>query len=110
MPEKTTKQGRKYAIDGRKLVWHPEDDEGEQGNAADILIPLRIKMGLVIDVGTEDFDAKTMVAILDSLIPDRMDDIREMDANDFNDMFLTWQTEYEALSGAKLGESGASVS
>lgn len=110
MPEKTSKQGRKYDIDGRKVVWHPEDDEGEQGNLPDVRLPLRIKMGLVLDAGEQEMDNAGMVRMLELLIPNQMDTLREMDVNDFQDMFITWQDEYNSLTGASMGESSASAS
>lgn len=110
MPEKTSTQGRKYDIDGRKVVWHPEDDDGAVGNLPDVRIPLRLKLGLILDLAGEDLDNKTMAQMLEAIIPDQMDTLREMDVNDFQDMFATWQGEYNTVSGASLGESSASAS
>lgn len=110
MPEKTSEQGRKYDVDGRKVIWHPEDDEGEQGNLPDVRLPLRIKMGLVLDAGEMEMDNSGMVRMLELLIPNQIDTIREMDVNDFQDMFVSWQSEYNTLTGASVGESGASGS
>lgn len=108
MPEKTSKQGRKYDIDGRKVVWHPEDDDGETGSIPDIRIPLRLKLGLVLDMASKDLDNQSMAEMLEAIIPDQMDVLREMDVNDFQDMFQTWQSEYNAVSGATLPESSGS--
>lgn len=110
MPEKTSKQGREYDIDGRKVLWHPEDDEGESGNLPDIRLPLRLKLGLVLDLAGKDLDNETMALMLERLIPDQMDALREMDVNDFQDMFVTWQEEYNTITGASTGESSASDS
>lgn len=110
MPEKTSKQGRKYDIDGRKILWHPEDDDGVTGNLPDVRVPLRVKLGLILDVGDVNMDAAGMVRMLNLIIPDQMDTLREMDVNDFQDMFVTWQDEYNTLTGASLGESSASAS
>ena len=108
MPEKTSSQGRKYDIDGRKVVWHPEDDDGEVGNLPDVLIPLRLKLGVVLDMKVEELNNDTMAKMLETIIPNQMDMLREMDVNDFQDMFSTWQTEYNTVTGANLGESSAS--
>ncbi len=50
-------------------------------------------------------DADGMFSLLSRLIPDQADALQDMDLNDFQDMFAAWQSEYEALSGASLGES-----
>ncbi|MGH6978297.1 MAG: hypothetical protein ACRED4_03240, partial [Brevundimonas sp.] len=111
MPTKTSTEGRSYEIDGRKFVWRPEDDDGVTGNLPDVRIPLRLMLGLVLDLADGDsLDAKIMAQMLERLIPNQMDVLREMDLNDFQDMFTTWQTEYTQLSGASLGEfSGSSA-
>lgn len=109
MATKTTPHGRDYEIDGRRLTWHPEDDDGVQGNVADVTIPLRIKLGLILDLAEEDNLSNTAMAqMLERIIPNHMETLREMDVNDFQDMFLTWQREYNSLTGASLGESSAS--
>lgn len=105
MPTKTTKFGRDYEVTGKKFIWHPLDDNDESGNLPDITIPLRIKLGLILDLGDEgDFNNTAMAQILESLIPDQMDRLRDMDVNDFQEMFATWQREYNTLTGASLGE------
>lgn len=108
MPTKTTKDGRRYDIDGRKLIWHPEDDEGVTGNLPDVKIPLRLKLGLILDLAGQELDNAVMAQMLERIIPDQMDVLREMDVNDFQDMFSTWQDEYNGLTGASLGESSGS--
>jgi len=108
MPEKTSENGRKYDIDGRSLVWHPEDDEGVAGNLPDIRIPLRIKMKLVLAMSDKTMDSAVMSEMLAAIIPNQTEATGEMDVNDFQDMFVTWQTEYNTLTGASLGESEGS--
>jgi hypothetical protein len=108
MPEKTTKSGRTYELDGRRFTWYPLDDDDQPGNLEPVTIPLRIKFGLVRDLVGQGLDAQGMFDFLNRLIPDQSAALDEMDLNDFQDMFATWQAEYEALSGATLGESGAS--
>lgn len=108
MVSKTTADGRTYEIDGKRLIWHPEDEDGNPGNLPDIVIPLRIKMALVLDLAEKDLDNTVMAQMLAAIIPHQMDALREMDVNDFQDMFTTWQREYNSLTGASLGESGAS--
>lgn len=111
MPTKTTDKGREYEIDGRRLTWHPLDDEDQTGTIPDVKIPLRLKLGVILDVGEHrDLDISTMKDMLAALIPNQMDTLREMDVNDFEAMFVTWQTEYQSLSGASLGESSGSPS
>lgn len=110
MPEKTSKQGRKYDIDGRKIIWHPEDDEGVSGNVPDVRIPLRLKLSLILDMAGREMDNSVMAELLEHVIPDQMEILREMDVNDFQDMFATWQDEYNTLTGASTGESSASDS
>jgi hypothetical protein len=111
MPTKTTSDGRPYEIDGKRLTWHPEDDDGQRGNLPDVVLPLRLKMGLVLDLAEREMDNAVMYEMLTRLVPERFHDtMREMDVNDFQDMFTTWQSEYNTLSGASLGESGASAS
>ena len=105
MPTKKTKAGREYEINGKRLTWHPLDDDDEPGNLADVTIPLRIKLGVVYDMNDRELDAAGMADMLDSLIPNQREALREMDLLDFEEMFRTWQTEYQALSGASLGES-----
>lgn len=108
MTTKTSSQGRQYEIDGRKLIWHPEDDEGETGNVPDVRIPLRLKLGLILDLAGKDLDNVVMAEMLERIIPDQMELLQEMDVNDFQDMFGTWQNEYNTLTGASLGESSGS--
>lgn len=110
MPEKTTKDGRKYRIDGKAVFWPPEDEDGVQGNLPDIRIPLRLKMKTVLAVAGRDLDNAVMNDLLAAIIPDQSEALGEMDVNDFQDMFTTWQNEYNTLTGASLGESSGSSS
>lgn len=110
MVDKNSKQGRKYAIDGRKLIWHPEDDDGVQGNMPDVTIPLRIKMRTVLALADRDLDNGGMADMLRAILPESQHDlIDDMDVNDFQDMFVTWQEEYSSLTGGSLGESSPSA-
>lgn len=97
MPEK----GR-YAINGKTFTWTTEDED-------QITIPLRIKLKLIRGMAGRELDADAMFDILDALIPDQADTLDEMDVNDFQAMFISWQGEYERLSGASLGESQPSA-
>lgn len=108
MVSKTSKQGRTYDIDGRSLIWHPEDDDGEQGNLPDVRVPLRLKMGLVLKFADRDMDNKVMAEMVRAIIPGDGAVVDEMDVNDFQDMFTTWQSEYNSLTGGSLGESSPS--
>lgn len=110
MVDKTSKQGRTYSIDGRRVVWHPEDDDGEQGTMPDVTIPLRIKMKTVIALANQELDTLGMSKMLAAILPEsQMPMIEDMDVNDFQDMFVTWQDEYNSLTGGSLGESSPSV-
>lgn len=108
MVSKVSKQGRAYDIDGRSLVWHPEDDDGAQGNLPDVRVPLRIKMGLVLKFADRDMDNSVMAEMVRAIVPNQAEAIDEMDVNDFQDMFTTWQAEYNSLTGGSLGESSGS--
>lgn len=109
MVDKTSKEGRTYSIDGRRLIWHPEDDDGQQGNMPDITIPLRIKMRTVLALSDRDMDTMVMSEMLRAILPEsQVELIDDMDVNDFQDMFVTWQDEYNSLTGGSLGEPLAS--
>lgn len=104
MPTKKTDTGREYEIDGKRFVWRPLDDDDQPGNLPDVEIPLRIKLGTIRALAHRDLDAAAMFDILEQVIPDQAEALDEMDLNDFQAMFSTWQAEYQALSGATLGE------
>lgn len=109
MVSKTSEQGRTYDIDGRRLIWHPEDDDGNQGAMPDVTIPLRIKMKTILAMAETDLDTVGMSEMLKAILPESQHAfIQEMDVNDFQDMFGTWQSEYNTLTGGSLGESSPS--
>jgi hypothetical protein len=110
MPEKTTTNGRAYEIDGKTFTWHPEDDNGEVGNAEPIAIPMRIKLKVLRSLSSEELTPTGMFTFLETIIPHQAEALDEMDINDFTAMFETWQTEYNALTGATLPESSGSSS
>lgn len=110
MPEKTAKSGRKYEIDGKKFRWFPEDDDGQVGNIEPIEIPMRIKLKLLRELNDENLDAATMFKMIEAIVPGQSAVMDEMDVNDFQDMFQTWQDEYTSLTGATLPESSGSSS
>jgi hypothetical protein len=110
MPTKTTPAGREYDVDGKRFTWHPLDDDDQPGTLPDVVLPLRIKLGVLRSLSGRDLDADGMFAMLEALAPDQSDTLDEMDVADFQAMFSTWQAEYQALSGAALGESSGSSS
>lgn len=85
-----------YTVDGRKFVWHGFD--------GDVEIPLRLPLGVVRRVADRDLDATVMFEILDALIPSS-DALDAMDLNEFQTMFVAWQSAYNESTGATLGES-----
>lgn len=108
MPEKTSKNGRTYEINGKKLSWFPLDDD-DNPKPDPIVIPMRIKLGTVLKIGADkELTPRKMRDLLKALIPGYQDALDDMDLNDFQAMFTTWQAEYELLSGASLGESKGS--
>lgn len=104
MPSKQTKAKQPYRIDGRKLYWQPEDDDGVRGNLPEVAIPMRIKLGVLRDFDDQDMSPGVMFRILEKIIPGQADAIDDMDLNDFMAMFRAWQAEYNLLNGASLGE------
>ncbi len=104
MADKTSKSGRTYTVDGKKFSWFPLDDD-DNPLTEPVTIPLRIKLGLVREMAEQKLDAEGKFLLLSKLIPGQVAALDEMDLNDFQDMFGSWQDEYEALSGASLGES-----
>jgi hypothetical protein len=107
MVTKQSSNGSSYEIDGRRFIWHPEPFEGEE-TLPDVVIPLRIKMGLVLDIAGQELDNSVIATMFERIIPAQMDVVREMDVNDCQEMFTTWQADYNALTGASLGESSGS--
>lgn len=111
MPTKKTETGREYEITGKRFVWHPLDDDDETGNLPDITIPLRMKIGLIwqMDDDGATLDLGGMRRILTAIVSEsQVETLKEMDVHDFQEMFTTWQTEYNALNGASLGEASGS--
>lgn len=109
MPEKTSKDGRRYEIDGRRFTWFPLDEDDKEGDG--FTIPLRIKVSALRGVADQNLDASGMFAFLERILPENaMARVDEMDVNDFQEMFATWQKEYNSLTGASLGESSGSSS
>ena len=104
MPTKKSENGSAYEVDGKAFVWHPLDDNGERGTLEPVTIPLRIKLKVIRALAGRDLDAAAMFDLLERLVPDQAEALDEMDLNDFQDCFNTWQAEYEKLSGATLGE------
>lgn len=104
MPEKKTKAGKPYRITGKRFIWSPLDDNDERGNLPDVEIPLRIKLKVIRSMADRELDAAAMFTILEALIPNQSAELDEMDLNDFQAMFNAWQTEYNSLNGATLGE------
>lgn len=110
MPTKKTKTGVDYEVDGKKFTWHPESEDGERGTLPAIEIPLRLKLKVIRSMNDRDLDAGAMFDIVNAIVSGREDVLDEMDLNDFQQMFATWQDEYTALTGASLGESSGSSS
>lgn len=97
MPTKTTDDGRSYTVTGKTFEWTTDD-------GATVTLPLRIKLKVIRAMDADSLDAAGMFAILDGIAPGHADVFDEMDLNDFSRMFVTFQREYQALSGASLGE------
>lgn len=104
MPTKTTPQGTDYDIDGKVFIWHPADDDDVRGNMPDVRIPLRIKLKLIRALTGDTIDVDSMFTLLGALVPDQQEVLDDMDVNDFQEMFSTYQEEYSLLTGASLGE------
>lgn len=98
MPKKTTEDGHEYSIDGRTFTWTTEDGQK-------VTIPMRVKLKVLRGLSGRAMDAETMFDMLEQIIPDQAAVLDEMDIiTDFQPMFETWQTEYNSLTGASLGE------
>jgi hypothetical protein len=108
MPAKKAANGQRYTINGRTFTWHPDAEEGEA--LADVVLPMRIKLKVIRELADMPLTADTMADILELVAPEHEETYAEMDLNDFQSMFNTWQAEYEKLSGASLGESSGSPS
>lgn len=103
MPSKKAKTGQQYAIDGKTFVWtSPEAD-------VEIRIPMRLKLKTIRAMSGRNLDdLETMFDLLDAVAPGQGEALDELDVNEFQAMFDAWQTEYNALSGATLGEASSS--
>lgn len=101
MPEKTSKAGRSYSVDGKAVTWPTED-------GSEVRIPLRLKLKVLRALADREMNASAMFAMLEQIIPEQADALDEMDLHEFEDMFGTWQAEYQLLTGASLGESSGS--
>lgn len=112
MVTKHTESGRAYEIEnGRRFIWHADVDEDAGETPFDITIPLRMKLGVLRPLASADLnDVSTMFALLEGIAPGQAEALDDLDVNDFEDMFTTWQNEYTALSGASLGEASRSSS
>lgn len=86
-----------YTVSGRTFTWTTEDGEAVE-------IPLRIKLKVIRSVADRELDAAAMFDLLEQIIPGQTDVLDEMDIHDFESMFSAWQREYQARSGATLGE------
>ena len=106
--QKTTDDGKAYDLEGKKLIWHPEQFDDEPA-IPDIRLPLRMKLKRLLDIGEGNLSTnEAMYQLIALVAPSQTDAVTEMDVNDFQDMFLTWRNEYNQATGASLGESSAS--
>lgn len=105
--KKTTATGRDYEVDAKRLTWTPLDDDGNPAKFT-VTIPLRLKVKTLRGMAGRDLDPAAMFDLLDSVIPNQADALDEMDVLDLQEMFTTWQEEYNARAGASLGESSSS--
>lgn len=101
MPVKTSPRGHEYKVGDKKFEWTTEDGEV-------LTLPMRLKLKVIRSLSGEELDPSTMFVILESIAPGQGSVLDEMDVNEFVDCFSTWQAEYQALTGASLGESGSS--
>ena len=112
MVAKKSPTGREYDIEnGRYLVWHADvwEDEGEE--PFDVRLPLRMKAGVLFELGVEtEVNIDAMRVILEAIAPNAREQFSNMDLNDFQECFTAWQFEYELLNGATLGEAAGSPS
>jgi len=86
---------------GKVFTWTTEDD-------ATITIPLRINMGVLRTVSSDNLDAAAMLAMIDAIAPGQSEVIDATDTNDFVSCFTAWQDAYNNTTGATLGESSGS--
>lgn len=86
---------------GKVFTWTTEDD-------ATITIPLRINMGVLRTMGSDNLDAAAMLVMIDAIAPGQSEVIDATDTNDFVSCFTAWQDAYNNHTGATLGESSGS--
>lgn len=107
--KKTTDAGREYEVDGKKFRWFPLDDDDQPRIDAPVTIPLRLKLGVLRSMNGRELDPAAMFDLLEKIIPNQAEALDDMDVVlDLQPMFETWQSEYNALAGASLGESSGS--
>ena len=104
MPTLTTEHGREYEVDGKYLTWTTDAWEDEKPTT--IRLPLRIKLGAILKIAEAGDlnDNSTQLKILLSIVPAARKVLEDMDVNDFRQMFETWLTTYNTLTGTTLGE------
>ncbi|MDR1450107.1 MAG: tail fiber domain-containing protein [Propionibacteriaceae bacterium] len=114
MTNKTSSLGRQYDITGKTITWHPESWDDEPA-LRDIHLPLRMKVGqlrsLASAVGGEANIMRsndTIVKAIDMIAPGHLAIMDEMDANDLQDMFMTWLSEYNSLTGQQESQGDQS--
>lgn len=111
MVTKHTTDGRPYEIEGRRFIWHADVDLEAGETPFNIQIPLRMKLRALRPLVRQDLnDVHGMFELLEAIIPDQAEQLDELDVNDLIQMFETWNSEYNALNGASLGEPSRSSS
>jgi len=104
----TTPDGRNYEVIDRLLIWHPVQFDDEPP-IPDIRLRLMLKLGRLLEIGETANSNEQMRQLMSLVSPKQVADMDEMDINDFQQMFLAWQAEYNQTAGASLGESSASL-
>lgn len=112
MPTKTTDNGRwTYHVDAKRFTWPAtiDTDDGDEATV-DITLPLRIKARLIRQIAKDDdADIETIFKMIEAVAPQQVSTCEDMDMAELSTMFATWQTEYQALAGASMGESDSSL-
>lgn len=93
--------GRTYKVDAKHFTWTTDDRFDEP---FEVVLPLRIKLGIVRSMNDRIEDADAMAELLGKVVPEQAERFDDMDTNDFAAMYTTWKAEYELLSGSSLGE------
>jgi len=106
MPQFSTESGQVYDVTGKHLVWYPQPWDGEEPPAP-IRVPLRIKLGKLLDIGEDDITASNakMLAVVTLIAPSQVGALRELDVNEFGELFKAWLETYQTFSGVSLGEA-----